>query len=106
MQAPQAPQEVYVVDPAAEQRIARLESQVEGLRKAVRELADALQEELSAYDARISALDDKSEEIFRVQTSQARVLKKQDERLRKSLGIIADALSGLSGSGSTSEGAM
>ena len=76
----------------AEQRIARLENQVEGLRKAVRELADALQEELTTVDGRLAAVDARTEDVYKVQASQSRAIKKQEERLRKGLTVITDAL--------------
>ena len=86
-----------------EQRVQRLESQVEALKKAVRELADALHEELTSVDTRIATLEGHTEEIGRGQASHARAIKKNEERLKRGLSVIADALSALTMSSSTVE---
>jgi hypothetical protein len=78
-----------------QQRISKLEMQVESLKKAVKQLADALQEELLSYDHRLSTIDSQTEEIARVQLTHAKVLKKQEERLKRGFAIMADALSAL-----------
>ena len=92
----------FTGESAEQQRIARLENQVEGLRKAVRELADALQEELTSLDARIALVDARAEEAAKAQVSQTRAIKKQEDRLRKGLGVISDALAVLTLSSSSS----
>ena len=78
-----------------EQRIMRLEAQVDSLKKAVRELADALHEELTSVDGRLNAIEQRDEEITRVQSSQGRAIKRQDEKLKRGMAIIAEALNSL-----------
>ena len=83
------------LDENHEHRIARLESQIDVLKKAVRELADALHEELTAVDGRMNATEVQMEECVKVQTTHARAIKRQEERLKRGLTVMADALSAL-----------
>jgi len=95
-------------------RIARLETQVESLREAVRALAgaclykearasanphkkktDILNDHLSGEGARerLAALEVRVDDLAETQATQGRVVRRQDERLKKALTIVAQALS-------------
>lgn len=87
----------------AEQRIARLEGQVDALRRAVRELADALHEELTAAETRISNIEGNVEELAKSMSSTNKAVKRQEERLKRGLTVIADALSALTITSSPSD---
>jgi len=90
----QSSRSTFVDDPS-EQRIARLEAQVDALKRAVRELADALHEELTSVDGRLGALDIQHEEMAKVQASQGRAIRRQEERLKRGFTAMSDALSAL-----------
>lgn len=76
-------------------RISRLEQQVESLKAVVRELADCLQEELCGVDERIARVADAQTELASAQQHQAKLIKRQEDRLRRGLQVMADALSAL-----------
>jgi len=94
------------LDEQVDQRVYRLEAQVEALKKAVRELADALHEELTSVDSRIGALESHGEELERIQSSHTKAIKKNEERLKRGLNVIADALSALTMNSSVEAGQL
>ena len=76
-------------------RIARLETQVESLRDAVRALADVLSEHLAGdgIKDRVAGIEGRVEEMAQLQAAHGRVIRRQEERLKKALVIVAQALS-------------
>ena len=76
-------------------KIAQLEDQVDRLKKVVHALASALEEHLAVYETQLPAVESRIEDISRIQASQARALRRQDEKLKKGLSIVSDALSTL-----------
>jgi hypothetical protein len=106
------------MNPSAEVRIAQLESKVESLREAVRVLAgelsracascaltllpllmpaDVVAEDLATLAEstkdRLVAVEARMEDMSQLQAAQGRVVRRQEERLKKALAIVAGALS-------------
>ena len=89
------PSPLYEDDNDAERRISSLENQVDKLKAVVRKLADALQEELLSYENRLVIIEGKTEELSKLFTTQTRAIRKQEDRLKKGLSVVADALNAL-----------
>lgn len=77
------------------EKIAQLEGQVDRLKHVVHALASALEDHLSLYESQLPAIESRLEDLSKIQASQARAVKRQDDKLRKGLSIVSDALSTL-----------
>lgn len=79
----------------SDERIAKLEQQVDSLKAVVRELADCLQDELTQFDHKLAVLETTQQDTQKQQSAQGKQIKRQEERLRRGLQVMADALASL-----------
>ena len=93
-------------------RLARLETQVQSLKEAVKTLTDIVRDEVVRLESgattattttastvaahqqehRLQLLEQRSDELSRAYTSQTKAIRRLDDRTRKSFAVVAEAL--------------